>query len=115
MPRPASAVRHRVHLVLQVGVVASGLLLAVGLAVVLFGPGDVSGGLPTSVSAAARGVLRGDGLSLIALGLLVLMATPVMRVAVLAVSWSLEGDRRYAAIAFAVLAILTVSVALGVG
>lgn len=115
MPRPVPAVRHRIHLVLQAGVVASGLLLAVGLAIVLFGPGDMSGDLPASVSEAVRGALRGDGLSLIAVGLLVLMATPIARVAVLAVSWFQEGDRRYAAIAFAVLAILAVSVALGVG
>lgn len=115
MPRPASTVRHRIYLVLQAGVVLSGLLLAAGLAVVLLGPGDVSGGLPASVAAAVRGALRGDGLSLVALGLLVLMATPIARVAVLAVSWLLEGDRRYAAVAFAVLAILAVSVALGVG
>ncbi len=115
MPRPVPALRHRVHLVLQAGVVASGLLLAVGLAVVLLGSDDASSGLPASVPAAVRGALRGDGLSLIAVGLLVLMATPVARVAVLAVSWMQEGDRRYAAIAFAVLAILAVSVALGVG
>ncbi len=92
-----------------------GLLLAVGLAVVLLGPDDVSGALPASVSVAARGALHGDGLSLIAVGLLALMATPVTRVAILAVSWFQEGDRRYAAIAAAVLAILAVSVALGVG
>ncbi len=114
MPRPV-ALRHRVHLVLQAGVVLSGLLLAVGLAVVLVGPDDVSGTLPASISAAARGALRGDGLSLVAVGLLVLMATPVARVAILAMSWFQEGDRRYAAIALAVLAILAVSVALGVG
>ncbi len=115
MPRPVSALRHRVHLVLQAGVVLSGLLLAVGLAVVTVGSGDVSGALPSSVSAAVRGALRGDGLSLIAVGLLVLMATPIVRVAVLGVSWFQEGDRRYATIAAAVLAILAVSVALGVG
>lgn len=114
MPRPV-ALRHRVHLVLQAGVVASGLLLAAGLAVLLLGLDDASGDIPASISGAVRGALRGDGLSLIALGLLVLMATPIARVAILAVSWLQEGDRRYAAIAFAVLAILAVSVALGVG
>ena len=115
MPRPVPALRHRVHLVLQAGVVASGLLLVGGLVVVLAGAGDPSDAVPTSVAAAIRGALHGDGLSLIAIGMLVLMATPVARVAILAAGWFREGDRRYAAVAAAVLAILALSVALGVG
>lgn len=113
MPVPASALHHRVHIVLRAGVVASGLLLAAGLALVL--AGDPSGAIPTSVPAALRGALRGDGVSLIVLGLLVLMATPISRVAILAAGWFREGDRRFAAVAGAVLAILALGVVLGVG
>ena len=115
MPHPVPALRHRVHLVLRAGVVLSGLLLAAGLALVLVGAGNPLDAAPTSISAAVRGALRGDGVSVIAVGLLVLMATPVARVAILAAGWLLEGDRRYGAVAVAVLAILAVSVALGVG
>ena len=49
------------------------------------------------------------------LGLLALMATPMLRVAVLALGWGLAGERRFAAVALAVLGLLGVGIALGVG
>jgi uncharacterized membrane protein len=50
-----------------------------------------------------------------ALGLLILIGTPVLRVAVLAVGWWMMGDRRFAAVALTVLALLGLSLALGLG
>jgi len=47
------------------------------------------------------------------LGILALMATPILRVGVLAAGWSLEGERRFAAIAGAVLILLGASLYLG--
>ena len=44
------------------------------------------------------------------LGLLVLLATPVARVAASVIGFVLEGDRLYAAITLAVLAVLLVSI-----
>ena len=115
MPSSAVRLRSAIHHVLRVGVVASGILLAMGLAVVWAHAEAVPSGLPPSLGAVVRGAIQVDGPSLIALGLLVLMSTPVVRVAVLAAGWLLEGDRRFAGVAAAVLAILLASVALGVG
>ena len=54
---------------------------------------------------------RWDGRALIQLGLLVLVATPIARVAMAAVGFALERDRLYAVISLIVLAILTYSIA----
>jgi uncharacterized membrane protein len=57
--------------------------------------------------AAALGALRPVGLA--QLGLLVLVATPVVRVGASVAAFALEGDRLYAAITLVVLAILLTS------
>ena len=80
--------------------IASGVLLASGLVATSMRASAV----PTEAQAFAsvlRGALRLDGPSLLALGLLVLMATPVARVAVLAAGWLWTGDRRFGAVALA--------------
>ena len=110
-----SRLRSAIHHVLRAGVVASGVLLVAGLAAIWLRGETLPGGLPASFGAVIRGALRADGPSLLALGLLVLMSTPVARVAVLAAGWLLEGDRRFAAVALAVLAVLLASMALGIG
>lgn len=61
------------------------------------------------------GALRGDGLSPLEPGLVLLMLTPAARVLILAVGWSCERNARSAATAFTVLALLIVSIVLGVG
>ena len=49
------------------------------------------------------------------LGLLVLIGYAGLRVAVLVLGWGLAGERRFAAVALAVLGLLGVGIALGVG
>ena len=51
-----------------------------------------------------------EPLAISQLGLLVLLATPVARVAASVVGFALEGDRLYTAITLAVLAILLASI-----
>jgi uncharacterized membrane protein len=51
-----------------------------------------------------------EPLAISQLGLLVLLATPVTRVAASVIGFALEGDRLYTAITLAVLAILLVSI-----
>ncbi len=55
------------------------------------------------------GAAHGSSLSLIQLGVLLLIATPVVRVVFALVGFAREGDRLYAWISAAVLAILVVS------
>jgi uncharacterized membrane protein len=61
------------------------------------------------------GGAHGDPLAVIALGLLVLIATPVLRVAVSIVTFALERDWVYVAITTLVLCILIASFLLGAG
>lgn len=103
-----------VHRTLLSGLVASGLLLASGLAVALARGLATRSGPPPPLRAVLAGATRGDGSDLLDLGLLVLIATPVVRVAVLAIGWAIDRNWRFAAVALAVLALLGAGMALGV-
>lgn len=70
---------------------------------------------PHSLPAILTGLAHADGLAIIAFGLLILLATPVIRVAVSIVAFALEGDRLYVAITGLVLLILVVSFVAGRG
>jgi uncharacterized membrane protein len=87
---------HWVRWTLLIGVVISGVLLLAGLMIML-----------------ATGNQTGAGLALLNTGLLTLIATPVVRVAVLGVGWLILGPRWLAAIALTVLALLGLGVFLG--
>jgi uncharacterized membrane protein len=101
--------------VLRGGVILSAVIIGIGLLGVLLHPGNQASSLPAldSLGAVWRGLLAGDPLAVIMVGLLVLLATPVLRVAVSVVAFALEGDFRYVAITCLVLLILLVSFALG--
>jgi uncharacterized membrane protein len=68
---------------------------------------------PVSLSAIARGVMHGQGRSIVLVGLLLLIATPVVRVAVSIVTFIYERDPRYVLITATVLALLLTSFFLG--
>lgn len=59
-----------------------------------------------SVHAIVAGALTGDGRAVTQLGLLVLIATPVARVALAGLGFALERDRLYAGVALLVLGLL---------
>ncbi|MBV8554090.1 MAG: DUF1634 domain-containing protein [Planctomycetaceae bacterium] len=105
---------HAVHRVLVVGLAASGLLLIAGLVVALVGHSPPPEG-PPPISAPLRGAAHRGGSELMELGLLLLIATPVFRVAVLGVDRAREGKLPSAAVARAVPALLGLSFVLGVG
>jgi uncharacterized membrane protein len=105
--------------VLIVGVTTSAILIAVGfvaaLAVGWQGSliGAAAGSVttaPTDFAGLPERLARLEPLSLSQLGLVVLLATPVLRVGTSVVGFALEGDRLYAAITLAVLAILLFSI-----
>jgi Protein of unknown function (DUF1634) len=108
-------IRRWVHLSLLVGLVLSGLLMAGGLVLALVFDQPRPVGAPPATGTLLRRAIGGDGLALMDLGMLALMATPVLRVAVLTVGWCLERDWRFAAVAAVVLGLLGLSLALGVG
>ena len=66
-----------------------------------------------SVSGIVRGTLTLHGRNIIQLGLLTLIATPVLRVAFSVVAFALQRDRLYVAVTLIVLAVLLFSLAGG--
>ncbi|MGH7119896.1 MAG: TSUP family transporter [Acetobacteraceae bacterium] len=69
---------------------------------------------PDTLRALFSGLTRGNPLSIIVLGLMILLATPVARVAVSIVAFAIEEDRTYVVITSLVLLILIFSI-FGVG
>lgn len=105
---------HWVHRILLGGVVLSGGLLLAGLVILLVTDQPLPEGSP-SLAVVFRQAVQGNGVGLLELGLLILMATPVLRVGVLALGWWRLGNRRFAVVALGVLVLLGVSLALGLG
>jgi uncharacterized membrane protein len=102
--------------ILIAGVTVSATLMLIGFAAsfVVGWEGSLTGAAPGAGGLADFGTM---GQSLVALrpvgiaqlGLVMLLATPVMRVAASCAAFAVEGDRLYAGITLAVLAILLVS------
>jgi uncharacterized membrane protein len=104
--------------VLRVGVILSATIVILGAAIYLArhgtsdrdyaqfrGEPDKYTSLPEVVSAAGRG----EGRAVIQLGILLLLATPVARVALSAVGFGLERDKLYVFFTIVVLTLLILS------
>jgi len=108
--------------VLRYGVVLSSSVVAVGLALLLLAPpvgapGSLQGALATNFgrptlnpAVLAAGVAAGNPVSVMQLGTLVLIATPLARVAASALLFLRDGDMLYVGIAVLVLATLLVAI-----
>ena len=73
----------------------------------------VAAAFPHTVADVYRGVATGQGRAVIALGLIVLLATPILRVAISLVGFAVERDWTYTAICAIVLVLLALSFFLG--
>jgi uncharacterized membrane protein len=106
---------HKVSVLLRAGVVASGASLLLGF--VLYAAQPAWHDMP-DVTVMWRRLLSGDGVSplnpfiYLYFGLILLMFTPIARVAMTAWMFAREHDRRYTLISLAVLLVLSVSIAL---
>ncbi len=103
---------HAVHRTLLAGLIVSGVLLAAGLAIML-AQGHEQATQHQSFVTLLEPARQLDGRAVTTLGLLALMITPFLRVAVLLVGWTAERDWRFAGVALVVLVLLCVSLALG--
>ncbi len=99
------ALRGRTEQVLQGGFRLSVILLVAGLALSVIRRQALPENLGSPV-VILEGLLDGNGASLVALGILSVIATPLVAAGVIAWSFLQQGDRRYAGIAALVLAIL---------
>ena len=107
---------------LRVGVVLSGIVVAIGGAIYLDKAPSATPSYSTfraakptlrTVAGVLEGVRHLDPASLIQLGILMLIATPIVRVVYCVVGFSLQRDRMYMAISTLVLAILVYSLLRG--
>jgi uncharacterized membrane protein YfcA/uncharacterized membrane protein len=104
-----------ISLVLRAGVLVSAAVIFTGIVIFYVRYIHAPAGFPThlgfphSLHAVLAGLGHGDPLAIIALGLLLLLATPVVRVLVSIIAFAIERDRLYTGITALVLAILLVS------
>lgn len=117
---PSRAVEKAVSVVLRTGVVVSAVIICLGLAL-LVAKGrltsemriDAALAYPSSLRALLAGLLVLDPASVLALGLVALIATPFARVAVSIVAFAIERDWRYVVITSLVLAVLVMGLVVG--
>ena len=100
--------------VLRGGVLLSAAVIAIGVVMYYLRPRAISGAgfltYPHSLSAILPALLAGTPEGVITLGLLILLATPVLRVAVSIIAFALERDWRYVVITVIVLGLLLASI-----
>lgn len=103
--------------ILHGGVLLSTAVIMLGLFLAVLSPGGFSLEkaflFPQTLSQIRVGLLAWQPQAVIMLGLLLLIATPVVRVATSMVAFALERDRKYVIITFIVLTILLLSLFLG--
>lgn len=119
-PEEASARRrqhdlnHVVHQVLIIGLVISTTLMVIGIVLDLFLQREIPQTVP-NVGDVVQRVLSVRPSGFLALGLLVLIATPILRVIGSIGAFMYEREWRYAAITIFVLTVMVVSIMLGHG
>ncbi len=104
-----------VQIVLLTGLIPSGILLALGLIVALASGQPRPDTPPAGFGVLIRTAPHGESVSMLELGVLLLMLTPLLRVIVLAVGWASQRNWRFAPVAVVVLSLLAISLAIGVG
>ena len=104
--------------VLRGGVIVSAAVILLGVLwfyLQMAFTGHAALGYPHTFGGIIRRLFHGEPLALVALGLLILLLTPILRVAISIVVFALERDWRYTVITILVLVILLISLVLGRG
>ena len=104
--------------VLRGGVIASAAVILLGVLwfyLQMAITGHAALGYPHTFGGIIRRLAHGEPLALVALRLLILLLTPILRVAISIVVFALEHDWRYTIITALVLVILLISLVLGRG
>lgn len=107
--------------ILRGGVILSATIILIGFLLLLLLPGGISGpgvslgSFPHTLGQVWSGLLTLQAQAIIALGLLFLIAVPVITVIMSIVAFAIERDRRFVVIAGIVLVILITSLLIGRG
>ena len=125
-PKEPSWVDLAISRLLRIGVLLSIAVIATGMVITFvhhpsyFSSRPALGSLtstsmqyPHTLFGVLQGTMHGRGQAIISLGVLLLIATPVARVALSIIVFAIERDRLYVAITAAVLTLLLISFALG--
>jgi len=97
------------HWVLLIGVMASIIVMVLGLFLLALNPAEAihrTGGIPQTID----GALHGNPIAVMTVGILLLMATPALRVVTCVLGFLAERDWVYASVALAVALVLTFSI-----
>ncbi len=105
--RMPGTAQHLVALVLRAGSYTSAVLLATGLVLAVIRP---AAAIHYGIREMLERIAAADATALMQAGILLLLITPVLRIAAAAVSFVYERDYRYAAISVAVLLIVISSI-----
>jgi uncharacterized membrane protein len=105
---------HSARAALLVGVLGSGILLAAGL-VVTYLTKEARPNEPPTLVELFRGIIAMRGVSLLYLGLLILAATPILRVMVMVSVYLRRGERYMLAVSLIVLGLLILGLLMGTG
>ncbi len=134
-PAPLSRMELLISYVLRGGVLLSSAVIAIGILklalthttgyavilphhlpdIVAYHPASGPGTFPTSLKSVWVGAVAGRPYAIIAVGILLLIATPVMRVALSVGFFLAERDWLYVGITLFVLAVLLLSLLTGIG
>ncbi len=107
--------------ILRGGVILSATIILIGFLFLLLHPGGISelsmglGTFPHTLGQVWSGLVMLHPQAVIVLGLLLLIATPVITVTTSAIAFAIERDRRFVVIALIVLAILITSLLISRG
>jgi uncharacterized membrane protein len=123
---PAKVIETAISTILRAGVAISITIIAIGLVITFVHHRDYFSSRPAlgtlidaranytaSVSAVIQGAREGRGQSIVMIGILVLIATPVVRVATSIALFAAEHDGVYVAITSVVLLLLILSFVIG--
>ena len=105
---------HKISSVLAVGMTASIIVLFIGLAMLIFLGGDYEE-VTMSLPEIAHGILQGNPIAVIDLGIILLIATPLVRVISLAVTFAMKKETKFVAACIIVLVLVAVTVILKSG
>ncbi len=124
-PNPPKQVKEYTSIIigwiLRGGVILSATIILIGFLLLLLLPGGISapgvslGSFPHTLGQVWSGLLMLQPQAIIALGLLFLIAVPVITVIMSIVAFAIERDRRFVVIAGIVLVILITSLLIGRG
>jgi len=106
-----SRIDRYVHLVLRAGMLLSISVLALGLLLYALSPGGAQ--VDLSLDKIAEGVLAGNPIAVLDLGIILLILTPFTRVLTAAVVFMVDREPRFVLVSLAVIAAIVLAILAG--